>query len=238
MSRPMGFSSERTSITLRKIVTALNVISVITAGWTIFYPHPYVLAAATAAVLPIIALGLVIARPGQLETGGARNDRRPQIVTSLMLPGLALCFRTTLRDAHLIRYAPALVAGAVGGIVFATGMIASDPKLREGRWKLLLLLPLLSVHPYAVAVEANWVLDRSQPRAYEAQVLDSWISRGKHTSYRLRLGRWGPRMEPDDVTVSRATYRTAKLGSRIWVRMNDGALGMPWFVVLPASPGP
>jgi hypothetical protein len=45
----------------------------------------------------------------------------------------------------------------------------------------------------------------------------------------LRIGAWGPRATPEDVTVPWETYRSANVGDTVCVLLRPGAFGIPWY---------
>jgi hypothetical protein len=223
---------ERTIAATRRMTRALNVVASASAAWALFYPRPYLPAVATCAAMVPLALLLALLRRGQISLEGGRNDPRAQLIPALFLPGFALVLRAML-DVQLLRYAPAIGIAAAGGVLACLLLLASDPRLRGRAWVLLLMAPFLALHPYGAAVLADRLLDRSEDRRYEAEVLERSVSTGKVTTYNLRLGPWGPRDRPESVEVSRRVYDRVDRGAIVSVVVRDGALGMPWYVVRP-----
>jgi len=93
----------------------------------------------------------------------------------------------------------------------------------------ILLILWIAAYCFGVIVEANGRLDSASPRVYSAQVLGKSVSRGRHTTYRLRLSAWGNLREPNSVAVSRAFYAQVQRQQRICVALHPGALAISWY---------
>ncbi len=99
---------------------------------------------------------------------------------------------------------------------------------------IVILLVLLGGWGYGAPVEANVLLDRSPAEIFETAVLGKHVSRGRGwTTYQLELGPWGPRRQAENAAVPRNVYDAVEAGDAVLVRAKPGALGMPWFTVVP-----
>ena len=87
------------------------------------------------------------------------------------------------------------------------------------------------IYAYGATVLADAELDSGAVQRYAVQVLDMHVSRGRHTSYYLRLSAWGPRTLPEDVDVGQWLYENVEVGNTVCVYLKPGALGIPWFAV-------
>lgn len=214
----------------RKIAMALTAAAVAISVWACFYPEPYPIAVAALGVLPLLALALA-ARFAQLyQLVGWRNDARANLVVAFILPGLVLALRAIL-DIRVFDWGPAWKATGIGAVALTIVIAVCDPRLRHRGGELLAVLLVSGFYIFGGIVEANALLDRSEPQVFAASVVGKRVSTGRTTQYYLRLAPWGPRREEDDVTVPRALYAATAAGERVCVVFREGALQIRWFVV-------
>jgi hypothetical protein len=98
--------------------------------------------------------------------------------------------------------APLLLVGGIGTLFAAPGLI------RE--------------------VNAEW--DTSTPQRYPAQVLNRYMTHGRHnsTSYYLWLTDWHSQRDHQELQVNAATYNELKEGDAVVVSEREGYLGERW----------
>ena len=77
----------------------------------------------------------------------------------------------------------------------------------------------------------NCVFDKSKEITYNANVIDQHISSGRHTTYYLKLGTWGPQNKNEDEEVSKKMYNKTQIGDTVNVKYKEGFLKSPWFVI-------
>jgi len=77
----------------------------------------------------------------------------------------------------------------------------------------------------------NCAFDKSREITYNANVIDQHISSGRHTTYYLKLGTWGPQNKNEDEEVSEKMYNKTKIGDTVNVKYKEGFLKSPWFVI-------
>jgi hypothetical protein len=208
----------------------LNVISWIALVWGFFFPRPYPLAIAVLAVLPIVAVVLLLRSRGIYQIEGRRNDRRPSLAVPFIFPGMVLVLRTTV-DLHLLHWASLLTASAICTLVLTVILVSSDPGLRKRPWTALIILFLGVFYFYGAIAEVNSLLDRASPQTYEVAVTGKHIVSGKSTSYHLELEPWGPLTKPDNVTVPSPLYYYTAPGNTVCVDLYPGTLHIPWYLV-------
>lgn len=229
----LGFHSDnRAQQVAQARVTAkyLNLISWIALVWGFFFPRPYGLMVMFLAALPVIAVVLLVRSRGIYQIEGRRNDRRPSLAVPFIFPGMVLVLRTTI-DVHLLQWTSILIAAAICTILLTIIVSSCDPGLRKRPWTALIIVFLGAFYFYGAIAEFNSLLDRSAPRTYVVAVIGKHIVGGKSTTYHLRLEAWGPRHDPDDVTVPSPLYYYAAVGNTVCVRLYPGALHIPWYSV-------
>jgi hypothetical protein len=213
----------------KKIANALNAAALLVGFWVLLFPRPYGLAVGAAYALPVAALAVAALGRGRYQLLGSRNDARPQVGLPLFMPGL--CAIPRAFDFELVAPSGLLVPAVVTGLVLGVVVLVADPVVRRRPAWLLLLLPFLIGQAAGAATVANCYRDPSAPAVQEVEVLGHRVSRGKSTTYYLRLARWGPRAGPEDVSVPRDLYRAVEDFQTVRVELRAGRLGLAWFRV-------
>jgi Bacterial PH domain len=215
----------------RKIAYALNLVAGAALLWSFFMPQPYPLVIASLTALPILAVVLVASSRGLFRIGIRATEAHASLGAVCMLPALAVMLRM-LFDLNMVNSLPLIGAAAGAAVLFTPAIVVADRALHRKPWMLLGVALCTAAYAYGVLGEANALLDRSPRSVFQSQILGKHISTGKHTSYYFRLAPWGPRTEPGDVSVPQAVYDRLQPGNPACVLLRDGALGMPWFLVL------
>lgn len=213
----------------RKIARVLNGISLAAGAWGLIYPRPYRAAIVALGVLPLVGLATLLGGRGRYAFDATRNDPRPSLIATVMLPGLALATRAIF-DVHVLDWKPLLFGAAVGGLALVVAIAVGER--RRKLWVLALLAPLISTYPWGALSLANALLDRGAPEVFRVGVRGKHVSGGRQTSWYLELDPWGPVTERKDVAVGRRLYNAALTGDRVCVALHPGALGARWYVVL------
>lgn len=215
----------------RKLANALNLTTYAAAAWGYIYPRPYGLAVLALAVLPWAAILMVAKSSGLCRIDSRRGDPRPTLAIPMIIPGLVLLMRAVL-DVGVLDIGRALIFAAVAAGLLTWAALMSDSAARERPWSALLLLLLGCAYGYGAVVLGDRLLDSAPGENFRVAVLARHVSRGRSTSYHLQLDRWGPRSEPDDVTVSGDLYAQSPPGSTVCVHRGPGALGISWYDVV------
>jgi hypothetical protein len=63
------------------------------------------------------------------------------------------------------------------------------------------------------------------------------MSKGKKTSYYLKLHPWGPRTSAADVSVPYSVYKNVDIDGVVIVHLYKGGLDIPWYQVTLPLPG-
>jgi hypothetical protein len=200
------------------------------AGWAWLYPRPYGLLVVVLTLLPLAALWLVLSGRGVYSVEGLRKDPRPELLSPILVPGLALGLRALL-DVNLLEARSLLPWALGGGLAMAALLAAADARLRQRWWMVPLLAALLASYPWGAFVEADVLLDGGEGESHFVRVLARRVERNKVTSYHLDLTPWGPLTGRSSATVSRELHDRVRPGGVVCVALHPGALGLRWFVV-------
>ena len=214
----------------RRVASGFRWITIAAVVWGVFYPRPYRAALVSLAVLPWIAIALVVQSRGLYRLDVKRNEANPDLSTTLLLPGFILMLRAIL-DVSVLDWQKAVLLALVGGvaILFLTASLVQE--VREQLSRKVAFGALMCVYAYGVLVLANVELDTSKESVYDVRVAGMHVIRGKSTSYELKVEAWGPRTEPEDVSVSRSLYEAIRVGDTVCVYLMPGAFRISWFAV-------
>lgn len=229
----LGFASHerrRQVESAKKTATALNIATGISFVWGIFYPYPYPLVLLLPAVLPLIAVVLLVRSNGIYQIEGRRQDARPSLALVFLLPGMVVPM-LALAPFHTLQWKPILVFSALLAACLVFVLASADRGLRQRPWVILPLLIFSALYMSGLIVAADSVLDRSRPQTYQVTVLDKHLSTGKSTTYYLHLKPWGPETHETQVTVSHSLYNSIPIGESVCVFLYSGALRVPWYRV-------
>jgi hypothetical protein len=213
----------------QSIARAITGLSVAATLWAFFYPRPFEAVVLTLAIIPPLALALLLGGRGRYTATEDRNDVRPSLALPLMMPGAALAARAFL-IAEVVDWQRMLIWVAIAAVALTALVAAGDRAARRKWYTLLGFLPVLSCHPLGVLLTANVRFDRSAPEEYQVAVLDKHISSGKGPNYHLHLAAWGP-SPAQKVDVPRSVYESVEEAGTVCARLRRGALGVRWYVV-------
>jgi hypothetical protein len=183
-------------------------------------------------VYPLIGVALMIFSKGMIKfTSNSKRSVNGYILLGVILPSFMLLIKS-LVEYNLFRYdhfwLPVVLTSAV---LFALYYIPGiNRSMKFIRMQTVVMAAFALLYGFGSVRQVNCAFDHSTPRIYEATVLRHRVSRGKSTSYFLTLGPWGL-SGGQEVDVHRSLYEAAGIGSTVRVRLGEGVLRIPWFVV-------
>jgi len=215
----------------KKLGRAINVATWAAAIWGFFYPQPYALALLALALLPWAAIILAAKGHGLYRLDAGRNDVRANLATPMYVPGFVLLLRA-VEDVGILDWKLALTYAVLATFIVFLAAVRSDPTLWERRSAAIALLCIMGAYGYGTVALGNSELDSATGENYRVQVLAMHYTRGsRSTTYYLKLAPWGPRTQPEDVSVAGTLYRYTRPGAQVCVHQGPGALGIGWYVV-------
>lgn len=214
----------------KRLARAINAVGIFSGLWGLFYPRPYELVIAILVFLPLVALALIACSKGIIRVDQNKNDPHPSLALAIMVPALALAIRS-LAGLYVVRWSNALwLAIGIGALIwYAT--LKVDPTLATRRVGAIAWAAVALFYGYGAGLQANAVLDRSPSTTYEATISRKYISRGRSTSYHLRLNPWGPRQDGSSIQVARPLYDVLGPGDSVYLSLRQGAFGVQWYTV-------
>lgn len=229
----LGFQSHDRAHRVRNaknVASAMTIVAFTSFFWALIYPHPYGLVVTVLAALPLVAVALVIRSSGIYQIEGRRHDARPSLAPAYLFPSIGLCM-LALREFQLLRWGNLVLFAIALGLILPAVVRRADRQLQKRVSGLLPIFIFGVFYAAGLILQANSLFDTSTPQSFEVEVLGKHVAHGRSTSYYLRLAPWGPRTEAKQVSVSTRLYRSTKTGDDVCIRLHNGALHIPWFVI-------
>lgn len=227
-----------TKLTLHKL-DWLEWLSIGFCIWFWFYPYPYKVAFAIVLALPIIGLILNgISRPSLASLVSISNqngESKYDLADFIEFPGLIILIRVLI-DFEFESFYSILKVGTVS-LVLLLLLLLSTHKLVESANKnkgliYFTVLGNIAIYSYAATYGVNCVFDSSEPKVYQAKVVDKSTSRGRrHTTYYLKVEPWGHHRDKEDISVAKSQYEETEIGQTVRIDYKEGLLGIPWYFV-------
>lgn len=191
-------------------------------------------------VYPLIGILLMIAGRGLIKF---QSDRQRSICSfvffGIFVPGFALLIKTgvyyeVLDTAHL--WAPALgISLLLFVLIYMPGINRSMGMMRA---QVTMMILTALMYGFGGALQVNCVFDPTHPVVYNTIILgsheeasDDRTTGHKKKSYSMTIGPWGPRHEPEVVSVPESLYRQSQIGDTVQVHLRAGLLHIPWFFI-------
>jgi hypothetical protein len=208
----------------------LNGAGVIVMFWAMIRPHPYNYVIWTLIALPLVVLGFVRRFEGVLRLDGKKQSAFPNAALAFFMPCLALTLRA-FTDFNILNWDSFWIPFAICSATLCLVLLQFAKDARRKIGTAIVPVVLCVLYGYSAVISLNGILDTSTPSFYEASVTRKRVSRGKHTSYYLKLSPWGPMNEEKEVDVGKFVYDRRAIGDRAEVVVRNGRLGIPWFYV-------
>lgn len=223
----------------RKVAGSTVGVAMVVSFWAGFLPRPFTWAMGAASCLPFAALAVGFLHRGLVRLWGSKESAHPHVGLAIVLPSFALGARAVM-EFHLVSIAPVVAPSLLAGAVMSACILAVFRETRSSLRPLLVAVALGLASGAALAVQANGLLDSGTPVVHEVRVLGKQVSRGKTTTWSVRLAPWGPRRHAASTTIGRDLFDRIEVGGTVSVHEKPGALGVPWFFLAegkpPASP--
>lgn len=213
-------------LVIRKAGYGLALAAIVAGVAALFVRDPLMAVADIALAAATVGITLQAPEMFEVRNRGGRRNYNP-----LFLAPAGLVFLAGVGNQFVDATAwviGALIGGLAGGGLAATRM--TRPGV-DGPSVLVVLLALIGgAFGYGAPAMIDVRFDTSEAQPIHSLVSSMYVSRGKSTTYHLRLPPWGPRTQPNTVTVSDSLYRRLTPGDPVCIDLRGGALQVPWFV--------
>lgn len=163
------------------------------------------------------------------------SNPKKSIYSSILIGFILPCVYLLLRSFkfHILSHDNIwLPIGIIFSIMFSLLYFKGINKsIKSVNGQVIGMLIISFLYGFGSAMIINCVFDKSKETIYNAKVIDQHISRGKNTSYYLKLSTWGPQKKIKNETVSKKMYDQTNIGDTVNVKYKQGFLNTPWFVI-------
>jgi hypothetical protein len=160
---------------------------------------------------------------------GKKVSIKPSFDVALFVPSVCLLF--TAIGYELLNYWLCIIPVVVLYVIFACVFYLVLPKSGKGTSKFDCFFAAILMLPYCFAssVIINCHYDNSKTSSYQAIVIGKYETHGKGTAHYLRLKKWGPKNEDNEIKVSSTTYLKIHKGQQVTMDVSEGLLHVPWY---------
>lgn len=217
----------------------LEWISIALCIWLWFYPHPYKLVFGLVLSLPIIGLILNgLSKPSLaslVSISKQKGEDKYDLADFIEFPGLII-FMRVLIDYEFESFYSILKVGTIGFILLLLILGATHKLVDKANPNKALIyftvIGNIAIYSYAATYGINCAFDNSEPKVYQAEVIDKSISRGRrHTTYYLRVKPWGHHRDAEDISVATSQYNETEIGQTVSIDYKEGLLNIPWYYI-------
>jgi hypothetical protein len=217
---------------LRRLALGTNIVTIALSLDYLLSRVSSQLVLAALIVLPWVAVSLVAHFQPFYCFGGERNERRPDLLPTLVAPGFVIWASHALM-LHPVNWYLTLVPTSVGALALSGAAAWADPRLRKQKWGVLLVMLLTGTYGYGVGMELNALADHSPAEIYPVVVTAKHVNySSKGTSSHLTLQPWGPVTHSSDEFVSPDLYQSTPVGGIVCVSVRSGALRIAWYTII------
>ncbi|MBP6455905.1 MAG: hypothetical protein KA275_04165 [Chitinophagaceae bacterium] len=218
----------------KSVSKAINIIGVLISIWILFYPNPYKYAIVCGILFPILSLFIYKYFNGLIKIGEAKKSPFPSIYISLILVTFSLILRQIF-DFKLVDYSLPINYSILGSFVLLGIIFFKNEEFSFTSLKYLSSILSVSIMTflfcYSSIILVNCSFDKSNPDIFFPKVLNKNISKGKHTSYNIRLSPWGPIKKEEEESISKIEYEQMKINDSVEIYLMNGKYEISWYEI-------
>ncbi len=213
------------------------------ALWFLFNPKPYNILFTALLCMPIIGLILngmtgkpsissLVAISIDEDDGSDKYDVADFIdfAAWIILLRVLLDFEFESLYSLII---PGTIAFAIMLIILFTTHKVIDDSNKSKSWIYASLIFNVFIYSYAGTYGANCVYDSSDPKVYNAEVVEKRIStssKGRKTYY-VRVTPWGHHYDKEEISIPSNQYFGINIGQTVKIDLKEGLFHIPWYYI-------
>jgi hypothetical protein len=229
----MYADSERTTPGMKKLAAWINGIAVVVALWSLLIHLPYAISIILCALIPMIAIVIVIFSKGTVVGFQFKRTALPHLTYAMIGPSSILALRT-LFDFNVDDGRTLMIPMFAVFILLLLLLIRYDDGIKGRITSYALITPVLLLYSFGLVMAINCIPDKSAPHIYTARVISKYASGGGYRSirlYYLNVSSWGRHDSENRIPVSRSLYEEATSDMSVDIAVKQGAVGIPWYGV-------
>lgn len=206
--------------------------------WFLISPKPYKILFIIVLCLPIIGLILNgLSRPSVASLVSISNQdgkNKYDLADFIEFPGLVIFLRVLIDFQYESFYSIIKVGTTTLSLLFILLAVTHkyiDLSNNHRGIIYIIVFANITLYSYAATYGINCVFDNSEPKIFQAKVVDKSISHGKHKTYYLRIEAWGSHHDEEDISVSSAQYNETSIGQTVSIDYKNGFLNIPWYYI-------
>lgn len=183
-------------------------------------------------LIPIVVFMLIEYHKGLIVMMGNKEEIRPSAIIAIIVPQIWLFLYTSPLHIvdHTKMWLPVMIATMALTAWLAYSSRHQQLAMKSAKWWALLFCAAhFCAGSYGSLVYFNAVLDKNKPEIYQATIINKRISRGKSTTYYLKLQPWGPVKDSKEISVGEATYNALEENDKLEMTLYKGAFDIPWY---------
>ncbi|KUJ62378.1 hypothetical protein AR687_07920 [Flavobacteriaceae bacterium CRH] len=216
-----------------KVSTIFNWTGGLIGLWVSFFPKPYEFAIIGAVLFPILSIAVLKYFNGLIKFDEYDRTAYPSLFWAIFAPSIAIFLRSII-DFNIFDYSKVwpptiLLSLSCMAVILYRNQEFKDTTLPYVSYLSILLF--MSAYAYGAVVTLNCAFDNSQPKLFNAKILNKNIHSGKSETYHFELTPWGSQKEPDEVTVSKDLYNSLEKNDAVTIYFMKGKFEIAWFEI-------
>jgi hypothetical protein len=209
--------------------------------WFLLYPKPYLVLFTVLLIIPILGLLLngLSGKPSiasLVEITKKENGDDKYDVADFIDFAAIVIFVRVLIDYEFEDFYSLVIPGTIGFIIMLAILLSTHKIIIDNQknklWIYSSLFFNIFLYSYSATYGINCIYDSSEPKVYDAQVIDKRFSKSrKHTSYYIRVTPWGHHKDTEEISVARSQYNEIEIGEEIRIDLKKGLFNIPWYYV-------
>jgi hypothetical protein len=238
--------SKRSKVSLSKLtfhkLDWLENITIVIGLWFLFFPRPYVVLFIVLLAMPWIGLFLngLNGRPSIASlvevTKDDKGEDKYDVADFIDFAAWMLVARILI-DYEFENFYSLIIPGSIAFAIMLVLLFAThkliEQTTKSKAWIYLSLIFNVLLYSFGATYGINCVFDKSEPKVYDAEVVDKKIERGSKGRrwYYIKVTPWGHRYDKEDISVSSQKYDQIQIGQKVKIDLKEGVFNIPWFYV-------
>ena len=233
-----GATSKEREIKLTQAFKTAKIINWsggIIAAWTLLFPNPYEYAIIASIIFPLVCLVILKYHHGLIRTDERKDSAYPSIFWAIFILSTGLSVRALL-DYKIFDYSNVWIPSVLILLTYLGILGIGNKEFNRNdnkvNFSIIAIALFIYGYSYSTVVTLNCIYDKSEPKIYDATVLDKHVTAGKTKTYYVKLTPWGSLKEIEDVSVSQDLYNRLQYHDKVKIYFMNGRFEIPWFKIV------